>query len=101
MDENSQAPQDLSQPDVNGSVQTPPSAESQVTEVQPDAPNPVPATAEPSQDQVTVNTTLNTAAERLQEVADFVKNHLSFHDVAESVVRDVEMVVSHLKDAVK
>ena len=86
-------------PDVPGTpVDAAPQAEA--TAVLPEqAPNPVPATAEPSQDAVTINTHLENVQNQLQAVVDYCNNFLQSHPVAETVVADVMVLVDTVKQA--
>jgi hypothetical protein len=67
--------------------------------VQEPAPNPVPATAAPSQDAVSLNAHLESVQTQLQGVVDYCKNFLSSHPVADTVVADVEVLVQTVKNA--
>lgn len=71
---------------VPGTDDVAPSAESLVTEVQPPAPVPVPATSGVAQDQVSVNGYLHHVAEGLQELVVYVENFLKDHPAAENLV---------------
>lgn len=63
------------------------------------APLPVPATAAPSQDAVTVNSHLANVQTQLQGVVDYCKEWIPTHPVAETVVADIETLVNTVKQA--
>lgn len=81
------------QTSVPGSVETTPTAESLNQVVQEDAGNPVPATAEPSNDAVTVNSNWAKVTTDLGAIVNFINNVLATHPLAESIVSDVESIV--------
>lgn len=68
-------------------------------EPQPEAPAPVPATAAPAQDAVTINNHLHKVADDLSLVVDYVKTWLSDHPAAQ-VVPELESAIRSVKDLV-
>lgn len=82
------------QPSVPGTPVTPAAPAESTAVVQPTAPNPVPATAEPAQDAVTVNANWEKVVSDLGTITDYIKTNLAFHDLAQDVITDVEAVVN-------
>jgi hypothetical protein len=67
---------------------------------QPDAPNPSPATAAPSQDAVSVNNHLTRVSADLTAVADYVRAHLTAQ-VGADVLDDIEEVAKKIRSLLK
>lgn len=88
---------------VSGETTTPnyvPEVGEHTGEVQPEVPAAVPATAEPAQDVVTVNTHLRKVAGDITEVVNYIKTHLSNHQAAE-VVQDLEALAAAVNGLVQ
>ena len=70
-------------------------------EAQPPAPNPVPATASPDTDQVTVNTHLRAIISDLEGLKTYVENFLNGHPASQSIIESLGNVVSVVSQEVK
>lgn len=92
---------EVTQTSVPGTPDTPPVSGEQTGEVQPPAPNPVPATAAPSTDAVTVNTHLQSVESKINEVVAYVKQHLAEHPIAEKVLASLDTAIDLVTNEVK
>lgn len=86
---------------VPGSLESDPTLGEHTTEVQPLAPNPVPATAAPSQDAVTINTHLQKVEDDLNGVINYVGSFLQEQDIVEDVVNGLKATIEIIKSKVR
>ena len=68
---------------------------------QPAAPNPVPATAAPSQDAVSVNAHLRTLENELLSVVAYAKNFLKDHPATGQIVSIAEEAIEIVENNIK
>lgn len=67
--------------------------------LQPEVPLPVPATAAPSQDAVTLNAHVHQAARDIELAGEYIEEYLSNHPAAQ-FLKEIREVVSRLRDLV-
>ncbi len=88
-------------PDVPGSPETPPAPAEATAILQPQAPNPVPATASVDIDQVSINTSLYRLAAQVGDLIDQVRYSLPGHEAVpelEAALKSVaDIAASHVK----